>query len=72
MMSATQAPATSARSKPMSTGRARLGLGQDAQRRLGDDAKLAFRTADQAQQVIARRIEMRAADLDTVPSISTI
>ncbi len=41
-----------------------LGLGEDPQRRLGDDAELAFRAADHAQQVIDRRVEMGAADLD--------
>ena len=46
-------------------GRARaLRLAQDAHRRLGDDAELALGAGDQAEQVIARRIEMRAAELD--------
>ncbi len=41
-----------------------LGGGQNPQRRLGDDAELALGAADHAEQVIARRIQMRPADLD--------
>ena len=64
MMAATQAPATSRVSKPNSTGRAPSARAQDAHRRLGDDAELALRAADEAEQVVARRVEVRAADLD--------
>ena len=41
-----------------------LGLGEDAQGRLGDHAELALGAADQAEQVEPAGIEMRAADLD--------
>jgi hypothetical protein len=44
-----------------------LGLAQDAQSRLRHDAKLPFGAADQPQQIIARRIQMRAADLHHLP-----
>ncbi len=58
--------------KPSSIGRAPSACAQDAHRRLGDDAELAFRADDQPQQIVARLIEMVAADLDDAPSISTI
>ena len=64
MMAATQAPATSRESKPSSTGRAPSALAQDAHRRLGDDAELALRAGDQAEQVVAGASRCVAADLD--------
>ena len=42
----------------------RLGRTQNAHGRLGDDAELPLRSNDQPEQVIARGIEVRAADLD--------
>ena len=51
------------RIEPHQHGPRALGLAQDAQRRLGHHAKLPFRSADHTQQVIARRVQMRAADL---------
>ena len=41
-----------------------LGGAQDAHGRLGDDAELALRADDQAEEVVAGAVEMRAADLD--------
>ncbi len=40
-----------------------FGRAQDAHRRLGDDAELAFGAVDQAEDVVAGGIEMGAADL---------
>ena len=54
MMSATQAPAASALVEAHQHGPRALGLAQDAHGRLGDDAELPFRAADEAEQVVAR------------------
>ena len=64
MMAATHWPAASQELKPSSTGRAACGLRQDLQRRFGDDAELALGADDERQEVVAFRIEVRAADLD--------
>ena len=62
MMAATQAPASFDALEP-EQGRARaLGRTQDAHGRFGDDAELALRAGDQAEQIVARRIEMLAAE----------
>ncbi len=63
MMSDTQAPATSLTVKAHQDRPRAFGLAQDPQRRLGHDAKLPFRAADEAEQVQPAGIEMRAADL---------
>ncbi len=39
-------------------------LGDQPHRRLGDDAELAFGAADEAEQIVARRIQRLAAELD--------
>jgi hypothetical protein len=65
MMAATQEPACSLVGKPNRTGRAPFGRAQDAHGRFRDDAELAFRADDQAEDVEPGRIEMRAADLHT-------
>ena len=43
-----------------------LGLGQDFQNSLGNHAELAFRTANDAQEIKARRIEMGTAHLNNL------
>ena len=41
-----------------------LGGAQDAHGRLGDDAELAFRAADQAEEIEPAGVEFWAADVD--------
>ena len=64
MIAATQSPASSTFEKPTSTGRAPFGGAQDPHGRLGDDAELPLRAADEAEQVVAAAVEVLAADLD--------
>ncbi len=44
----------------------RLGLRQDPQRRLGDDAELPLRADDEGEEIVALRIRIGPADLDDV------
>ena len=64
MIAATQAPASSARGEAHQHRARALGGAQDAHRRLGDDAELALRADDEAEEVVARRVEMGAAEVD--------
>jgi hypothetical protein len=72
MMSETQAPATSLLNRSPSARAARPRACAGCAGGLRHDAELPFGAADEPQQVIARRIQVRAADLDTSPSIVTI
>ena len=64
MIAATQAPASSTRVEAEQRRPRAFGRAQDAHGGLRDDAELAFRAGDQAEQVVARAVEMVAADLD--------
>ena len=64
MILATHSPPSSEVAKPISTARAVSGFLEDAHRHLGDDAEQPFRAGDDAEQVIAARIEVLAADAD--------
>ena len=63
-MAETHLPAVSLEVEPEQHGPRRFRRAQNAHRRLGDDAELAFRSDQQPEQVVARLIEMAPADLD--------
>ena len=64
MMSATHWPPCSLVGKPISSARAVSGFLQDAHRDLGDDAEQPLRAGHDAEQVVALRVEMLAAEAD--------
>ena len=66
MIAATQRLASSAESKPNSTGRAPSALRSSLHRRFDDDAELSLGAADEAEPVEAARVEFRSAKLEDV------
>ena len=66
IIAATQAPALSTLSKPMSSARAVCGPLQDPHRGLSDDAEQALRADDQPEQIVVAAVEMLAAETHDV------
>ena len=62
MIAATQRPASSARVEAEQHRPRAFGQRQDAHPGLGDDAELALRAADQAEEIEPGGVERRAAD----------